>query len=125
MTTYRKAFQCAKDGTCPERNDEAGCHLWWEWASINGNIVKGCVLSQNILFPLLTAVAHEAGCAASSADKAANVSCETLIAAERGNKATVGAMSLMLCLASGQITSLKAIEASHDEEIQCRIGKVD
>lgn len=25
---YENAFQCAKDGTCPQRSDEKGCPLW-------------------------------------------------------------------------------------------------
>jgi len=29
---YKKAFQCKK---CPQRNDEEGCPVWWEFMQMN------------------------------------------------------------------------------------------
>lgn len=44
---YDSAFQCAKDGTCPQRGDEKGCPMWVEFKARDGEDgsvrkVSGC-----------------------------------------------------------------------------------
>lgn len=122
MMRYAKAFKCHK---CPERGDDQGCPAWWEYPAQNGRIVKGCSFSQEVMLPLIGGMMHETACAAASADKAANFAADA-------RSASMGSMSLVLGLSSGEIKPPSAIvsaqplqlEARDDEEIRAGSGQV-
>jgi len=61
---FANAYQCTKDGGCPQRNDEQGCPKWWECAGEEVEpgtlkkipiIVAGCMDSQKLIGTYLEA----------------------------------------------------------------------
>jgi hypothetical protein len=115
----KRSFSCIKNGKCPERAGEQGCHLWWEYPVESGEIRRGCALSQGIMFPLICESIHFSNSAAVSADKATNAACEATLMAKEARQAGATAMAVVLGVVSGEIAQqppqLEAPE--YDEKI--------
>lgn len=89
--------------------------MWWEYPAANGEIIRGCGLSQKILLPLFGASIQSAISAAASADKAANTAATATDSAMSG-------MSLILGLATGQI---RPPELDREERLAIETKKED